>query len=686
MMEPFLAWFRSFRSAAALFALISGSAILAGAAAVDQARLDRPDPANWLTHGGTYAEQRFSALRQIDTASVRRLGLAWSYAFDTDRGQEATPLAVDGVIYVSTAWSKVYAIDGRTGKRLWAFDPRVEPGHAMYACCDVVNRGVAVWKGRVFVGMIDGRLIAIDAATGKQVWSVQTVDRTKPYTITGAPRVFRDKVVIGNGGAELGVRGYITAYDTATGKQVWRFYTVPGDPAKGPDGAVSDPILAKAVSTWAGHWYDYGGGGTVWDSIVYDQQLNQLYVGVGNGSPWPRSLRSDGKGDNLFLGSILALDPDTGRYLWHYQETPGDSWDFTSAQQITLATLKLGGADRQVILHAPKNGFFYVIDRHSGKVISAKNYVPVTWADGVDPDTGRPRVKPEAYYAEKPFLMIPSSIGGHNWPPMSYSPQTGLVYIPAMQTPTIMAPNPEFHFTERGWNIGTRHPPAPDPAKMPPTWGALIAWDPVAQREAWRVPQADYWNGGTLATAGNLVFEGTATGEFDAFDATNGRKLWQYKVNTAVMAGPISYRIGKDQYVAVMAGSGGFFGLFSKVPGEPQHLPPKGRLLVFKLDGHAPLKLVDEPLPPPNPPAEHFADDAVARGRQLYFEGCSRCHGGHVLPDLRRSGALADAASWKAIVVDQALRSGGMAPFWIDAAQAEDIRAYMAGEARKLEH
>jgi len=656
-----------------------------GAEGVDQTRLlgAAAEPANWLAHGGTFLEQRYSALDQVNAGNVAKLGLAWSYEFDTNRGQEATPIVVDGVIYTSTAWSKVFALDGKTGKEIWRFDPEVDGDRAVYGCCDVVNRGVAVWKGKVFVATFDGRLIAVDAKTGKPIWSAQTTDNSKPYTITGAPRVFKDKVVIGNGGAELGVRGYVTAYDTETGKLVWRFYTVPGDPAKGPDGAASDPIMAKAVKSWAGKWYDYGGGGTVWDSIVYDPDFDQLYLGVGNGSPWNRRIRSDGKGDNLFLASIVALDADTGKYKWHYQGSPGDSWDYTHTQQMMLATLPIGGKERKVLMQAPKNGFFYVLDRATGKLVSAKPFVKQSWVDHIDLKTGRPVMSGNAYYEDGVKMIEPASVGGHNWQPMSYSPRTGLVYIPTVQWSLKYDQDPAFKYRPGRLNIGAQ---VMLNEKDPNGSGALIAWDPVGQREVWRVTQPEMINGGTLATAGDLVFAGNAHGEFTAFGAKDGKKLWTYKQPVGIMAGPVSYSIDGEQYVAVLVGKGGgAMGIpDTKRPRLPQ---PNGRIMVFKLGGNAAWPEQDLTPAPANPPKEVFAADKVTAGAIAYGENCAVCHEGLAAPDLRRSGALADAAVWKSIVIDGALKDNGMVSFarWITPEQAETIRAYMGEQARLLQ-
>ncbi|WP_353216046.1 PQQ-dependent dehydrogenase, methanol/ethanol family, partial [Sandarakinorhabdus sp.] len=378
------------------------------------------EPGNWMTHGGTYAEQRFADLTQINAENVSQLGLAWFADLPTNRGQEATPIVVDGTMYTTTSWSTVMALDAVTGRVKWRFDPKVDKARGHSACCDVVNRGVAVWGGHVYVAALDGRLIALDAETGKQKWSTQTfTDVSKPYTITGAPRVVKGLVIIGNGGAELGVRGYITAYDATTGKKKWRFFTVPGDPSKGPDGEASDSVLAgKAAPTWYGDYWKSGAGGTAWDAIVYDQELDQLYIGVGNGSPWNHMIRSEGKGDNLFLSSVLALKPDTGEYLWHYQGTPGDNWDYTATQPIMLSTLMIDGKPRKVLMQAPKNGFFYVIDRQGGQLISAKGFATQTWTTGVDMKTGRPIEVPEARYRKAGALVMPSPLGAHNWHPM----------------------------------------------------------------------------------------------------------------------------------------------------------------------------------------------------------------------------------------------------------------------------
>ncbi|OYU15693.1 MAG: PQQ-dependent dehydrogenase, methanol/ethanol family [Alphaproteobacteria bacterium PA4] len=658
------------------------------------------EPGNWMTHGGTYAEQRYADLEQVTSANVGKLGLAWSYDLDTARGQEATPLVIDGVMYTTTAWSKVVALDAATGKPKWTFDPEVDKARGHSACCDVVNRGVAAWNGLLFVGALDGRLIALDAATGKVKWSVQTFDASKPYTITGAPRVVKGKVIIGNGGAELGVRGYVTAYDAMTGQKAWRFYTVPGDPAKGPDGEASDDVLkAKAGDSWFGDFWKAGGGGTVWDAIVYDQELDQLYIGVGNGSPWNRQIRSEDKGDNLFLSSVVALNPNTGKYIWHYQGTPGESWDFTQTQPIVQATLTIDGKPRKVLMQAPKNGFFYVIDRETGKLISAKNFVPQTWATGVDMATGRPIEVPGARYEKAAATVMPSALGAHNWHPMSFSPKTGLVYLPAQEIPMGYETDKSYTYKPGAWNIGISALPLAPPNDRAVTKairamlkGQLVAWDPVKQKEVWRVQYDGPWNGGTLATAGNLVFQGNAKGQFQAFDASTGKTLWGFDAQTGVVAGPVSYRIGTTQYVAVMAGYGGAYPLSIGFPDKVDHMAPNGRVLVFKLGGTAKLPKVDmAPLAPPNPPKDAFTAQQIADGGAIYEGNCGVCHGGGarssgVLPDLRRSGALTDKDQWQAIVHDGLLKENGMVAFssWFNKDQIEAVRAYVGVQAKYL--
>lgn len=651
-------------------------------------------PAQWPVQGGTDLEQRFSPLRQVNTESVGKLGLAWSFELDSNRGQEATPIVTDGVMYVSTAWSRVHALDAATGRELWHFDPKVAGKTGFVACCDVVSRGVAVAGGRVFLAALDGRLIALDAKTGRPVWSVQTTDPAKPYTITGAPRVARDKVIIGNAGGEYGVRGYVTAYSAATGKQIWRFYTVPGDPKAGPDGAASDAILRKAaLGTWFGHWYDYGGGGAVWDAIVYDPQLHQLYIGVGNGLPWSRKERSEGRGDNLFLASIVALDPDTGAYRWHFQETPGESWDFDACQPIILTALPVGRTERKVLMQASKNGFFYVLDRTNGRLISAKNFVTVNWAEGVEQRSGRPLENPAARYADKPFAMEPSGLGAHSWQPMAFDPRTRLVYIPAYQFVMVYGDDPAFEFRPGAWNTAIDSAllePPDDPAVFKRATssfqGRLVAWDPIAQREIWSVSHRSVHNGGVLTTAGDLVFQGTGAGRFEARRAANGELLWSFAAPDGVVAGPVSYELGGIQYVAVVAGYGGGYGI-GEWADEPK-VRPNGHVLVFRLDGQAKLPHFHATLAALHPPADRFSDTQVNTGRLLYAQQCYRCHGAGaqsagVLPDLRRSGALSNHDLWQRIVGEGALESAGMVSFkrWLTPDQIEDIRAYVALKA-----
>ncbi len=667
---------------------IAAGVLLAFAGKAQQDRADTP----WPVNGGTDLEQHYSPLAQIDAGNVANLGLAWRFDLDTSRGQEATPIVVGGVMYVSSAWSKVFALDARTGRELWRFDPDVPRDKGVHACCDVVNRGVAVADGKVFVGTIDARLIALDAATGKQLWSVRTAPFDQPYTITGAPRVVKGKVIIGNGGAEYGVRGFVTAYDANSGAKVWRFYTVPGAPGK-KDGEVSDEVLGElARSTWAGEWYKYGGGGTVWDAIVYDPELDQLYLGVGNGSPWNHKVRSAGKGDNLFLSSIVALEPDTGRYLWHYQTTPGDSWDYTATQPIILTDLSIDGENRKVLMQAPKNGFFYVLDRTDGKLISARNFVPMNWATGVDMATGRPIEADFARYRKGPATIFPSGLGGHSWHSMAYSPDTGLVYIPAIYTSLTYADLAKFTYRPGRWNTAAYFGgPMPGetgtaPAETKSEAGALLAWNPVTQKAAWSVPYPQFYNGGILATRGNLLFQGTIGGQFQAFRADTGDRLWSFNAGTGIVAAPVTYTIGGEQYVAILAGAGGAVPV-SQRHGEPDRVAPNGRLLAFKLGGTARMPAEpDVPLPAPTPSRDTFTATQIARGQEAYLSNCTVCHGGYLLPELRRSRAIAYGATFRSIVLDGAMSANGMASFkgYLTPEQVEDIRAYANDEAKKL--
>ena len=642
---------------------------------------------DWITHGRDYAETRFSPLKQINDTNVKELGLAWSFDTETTRGLEATPIIVDGVMYTTGSWSIVFAIDARTGKQLWKWDPKVPHSYGPKACCDVVNRGVAVYKGRVYVGTLDGRLAALDAATGAPVWQVVTVDQTKSYTITAAPRVVKGKVLIGNGGGEYGMRGYFSAYDAMTGKLAWRFYTVPGDPKEVVPAAMK-PAMEKAAKTWNGEWWKVGGGGTVWDSMAYDPDLDLLYVGVGNGSPWNQHVRSPGGGDNLYLSSILAVKPDTGALVWHYQTTPGDTWDFTATQHIVLADLAIGGQPRKVLMQAPKNGFFYVLDRATGELISAEPYVTVTWAKGIDKKTGRPIEADGVRYKDKPIGMQPGPLGGHNWQPMSFNPQTGLVYIPAQETMFGYGQEAGFKFRDRGWNTGVDFAIVKDMPAAIPT-GHLLAWDPVAQKERWRAPYVVMWNGGTLSTAGNLVFQGTADGRFVAYSADNGAKLWQVSVGTGVIASPVTYEIDGTQYVSIMAGWGGAFALTGGNLGLPA---TPGRLLTFALNAKQQLPVLAATQPTPPAAIELNASaETLAKGGDLFARNCAVCHGiaafggGGVLPDLRYSSP-ATFTSFQKIVLDGALINEGMPSFKhsMNAEDVQAIRAYVISRRNEL--
>jgi quinohemoprotein ethanol dehydrogenase len=674
------------------------------AAHVDEARLRAADaePSQWLAHGRTWSEQRFSPLKQIDDANVTRLGLAWAWEPGTSRGMEATPLVIDGVMYATGEWSRVYAVDAKTGRPLWTYDPKVPGAKGRDACCDVVNRGVAAGKGRLYLGAFDGRLICLDAASGEVLWEKQTTDTTRAYSITGAPRVVRDLVVIGNGGAEFGVRGYVSAYDAATGELRWRFYTVPAN----HDGPFEHPELAKAAATWSkDSAWESGLGGTVWDSMAYDPNLDLLYVGVGNASVYNREQRSPGGGDNLFVSSILALDADTGRLVWHYQTTPGDQWDYTATQHIILAELLLKdrrdpsakATVRKVLMQAPKNGFFYVLDRVTGELLSADPYVDVSWAERVDLDTGRPVERSEANWSERASRVTPGIPGGHNWHPMAFSPRSGLVYIPTFESLYEYQPEPGFRWklgfmnTSENWGGIAAALEGVEPFVAQNVRTHLTAWDPAARRRAWRVELGQGIPAGVLATAGNLVFQGTTWGKLRAYAATSGATLWEQDTGTGVMAPPITYEIDGVQYVAVVAGLGGSQGghFIRFANANP------GRILAFRLDAREQLpRMPSRPRKPGTlgkpieAPALEASQTTLERGRSLYALHCTRCHGlgvqsSGLYPDLRQASSEV-FSSWNAIVLSGAFAYKGMASFAdvLSEDDSEAIRAYVAERAR----
>lgn len=655
-------------------------------------RLLDPPPGEWPGHGRSYDESRHSPLNLINSSNVGKLGLAWYYPFPSSRGMEATPLIVDGVLYTTGTWSRVYAFNLANGELLWQYDPQVAGLQALHLCCDVVNRGVAWWQGKIFVGTLDGRLVALDATSGEQQWSVQTTDTSLPYSITGAPRVIDGKVIIGNGGSDMGVRGYVTAYDADTGKQLWRFYTVPGDPAR----PFESEALARAVESWkGGAWWQTGGGGTVWDSMAYDPELNLLYIGVGNGAPWNRSIRSPGGGDNLYLSSIVALNPDTGDYVWHYQTTPGDSWDYTATQHMILADLSIEGRQRKVIMQAPKNGFFYVIDRQTGELISANNYVPVTWASGIDPGTGRPLVNEASFYQGQAAVQMPAPYGGHNWHPMSYNPRTGLVYLPSQQTLFVYANDPAYQHRPGLWNTGVDMMLGADLPEQEPGLsqvkaqfkGSLLAWDPIKQEPRWTIEHPFAWNGGTLSTAGGLVFQGNAEGEFRAYHASSGQLLWRSIIGTGIIAAPVTFTYEGEQYVAVMAGQGGIFALAHGELLDQRLQRNRNLLLVYKLGGEAVLPAAEDIPPPPRPPAQSADIAGVLAGKKIYYSYCAVCHGAGVvahggLPDLR----WMDEDTHKmfdAIVLGGLKHERGMAGFseHLSPSDAENLHAYIIKRA-----
>jgi quinohemoprotein ethanol dehydrogenase len=679
-----------------LWAVIGGltvvSAMAAGAVSprVTQQVLNGNGPAaDWPGYGRTFDQQRFSALQQINATNVKRLGLVSSFTVNDVWNVATVPLAVNGIVYFAGGFSVVHAVDAVKGKLLWTYDPKVTGRNMRLAWG---SRGLALWQDKLYVGTMDGRLIALNAKTGKPVWETQTIEPGSPLYISGAPLVFNGKVLIGNGGADYApVRGYVTTYDAETGKQLWRFYTVPGDPSKG----FENKAMEMAAKTWTGEWWKYGGGGTAWNALTYDPAFNRVYIGTGNGSPWNRRIRSPGGGDNLFLCSVVALDADTGEYAWHYQTAPGEQWDFNSSQDMMLVTLPIDGKPRKLLLHAPKNGFFYVIDRETGKLVSAEKFAKVTWAERVDLATGRPVEAPNARYQNGEELMWPGSLGAHSWPPMSFSPQTGLVYLPGRDLPG--------YYNDKGIDTQHwRHTPA-DPlglnvasADIPANAGQawLLAWDPLRQREAWRVPLPGATSPGTMATAGGLVFQPTGGGQLVAYDARTGARLWSGELGVGSNSPPITFEAGGRQYVSVLAGWAGQTAMFGSLSAQHgwvgREHPP--RLLTFALDGKATLPASAPPRrPEPLVVPEFKVDEALARrGAAVYgtIGNCALCHGGDAIaggfaPDLRASPLVPVTPAFDAVVRGGALLSRGMPKF--DDISEEDLVAlqhYLRSRAR----
>jgi quinohemoprotein ethanol dehydrogenase len=652
-------------------------------------------PGQWASYSRTWDEQRYSPLNQINDQNAHRLGLAWFDDLGTYRGVQATPLVIDRVLYNETIYNVVTAYNAKTGEKLWTYDPKVGKEWAGLACCGPSSRGIAAWGNKIIIGTLDGRLIAIDKNSGTEIWSVQTFDDKYQYSITGAPRVYDGKIIIGNGGADYGARGFVLAYDVETGKQLWKFYLVPGNPADGPDGEASDSAMKIAAPTWYGKFWEAGGGGTAWDSFAYDPALNLVYIGTGNGSPQSWHHRSDGKGDNLFLCSIVAVDATTGAYKWHYQMVPEEDWDYTCTQPIVLADLKIDGKMRKVAMQAPKNGFFYVLDRATGALISAKSYVSVnTWASHVDLNTGRPVLVPGAHNSTTPRIMSPSWMAAHSWHPMSYSPKTGLVYLSAQEQGAIYANQPDgaYKYVKGRNNTGFDHANQPDLRKtlvdeiMATEKGYLLAWNPATQTEAWRVPYPHPGSGGVLTTAGNILVQPTINKTVAIYRADTGQKLWEMNVDQAGIAGAMTYMIDGEQYIALNVGWGGS-PVYNLTKDGPFRFAT-AKLLVFKLDATRtklpPMVERDEQayLPMKRIPAE-----VAARGAALYGQSCNRCHGDNAIggiKDLRRISKESHD-NFLDIVLKGTLVHKGMPSFSgvLNEEQANDLHGYLITRAQE---
>ena len=659
---------------------------------IDYDRLNNQDSKDWLTLGGNGLMQHYSSLDKINIENVKDLGYAWEYDASTiigtvPRGLESTPIVVDGIMYTSGAWGAVYALDAKTGKELWIYKPPVDASYARRACCDAVNRGLAVWEGNVYVGTLDGFLVSLNATTGAVTWSVDTFnDRTKGFTITSPPQVAGNIVMIGNSGGEYGVRGYVTAYDLKTGEEKWRFFIVPGDPKNGFESAE----MEMASKTWdpSSAW-ETGVGGTVWGESAYDPTLNLLYIGTGNSTPYPIWFRSPSGGDNLFLSSIIAINPDNGKMVWHYQTTPAEIWDYTATQNIVLADVDIASKPRKILMMAPKNGFFYVLDRATGELLSAEKYTRVNWASHVDMKTGRPVLTEQgAWYKDKPKLVVPYLGGGHVWQPMSYNPVTGLVYIPERSVPQVFKAFDTYTYRDDVDNTAIDYSEmyrfkknVPEQIKVAEDTlrsESLLAWNPVTQKVAWKVPDGAP-DGGTMSTP-DLVFQGTRTGYLKVYDARTGKIVKEIFTGTGIMAAPTTYSIDGEQYVAVMAGYGGAE-TYGYLPDAAFFkYENKGRIIAFKLGGgETPLPPAQKVIATPEPPDTKIREELIAKGASVFVAYCETCHGGfgkrHFSqhPDLSK---LTEAKHmvFKDIVLGGILSQNGMASF-SNSLNEEDVEA-----------
>jgi quinohemoprotein ethanol dehydrogenase len=663
----------------------------------DAAIANESQTSEWLAYGRTHNERRFSPSDQINTSNVAKLKVDWFLDLPRDVGLVSTPLVVDGTLYFTGTMNVIRAVDAVTGKLLWEYDPQVAKAIAGKRQSGWKhNRGISFYEGKLFAATWDGRLFALDAETGEEIWTVRTFDLDQALYITGAPKAFNGKVLIGNGGTEAGpTRGWVTAYDADTGEEAWKFHIVPGNPADG----FENEAMEMAAKTWTGEWWKHGGGGNAWHAFTYDAEFNAIYIGTGNGSPWNRKIRSPEGGDNLFLCSIVALDADTGEYRWHYQTTPGESWDYNSNMDIVLADLQFGDDAIKAILHAPKNGFFYVIDRATGKLVSAEPFVETTWASHIDIETGRPVEVPGARYEVDAAYITPNAYGAHSWHSMSYSPQSGLAYIPAQHYAS--------NYSDQGYDIegfqmeafvgglGVDPLLAEQPREYP---ASLIAWDPLKQQAAWEIPQKSGPNGGTLTTAGNLLFQGRADGHILAYDATSGEELWNFNAGLGMTAAPITYELNGRQYVSILVGwgggSAGLGSMFSTDEYSARHLgwdygKHMRRLVTFSLEGTADMPALPPPYfaKPVEAPDFEIDSELAAQGA-IEFGACASCHGADMLasgmaPDLRASTIALDAEGFSAVVRDGALVARGMPghPGMTDA-QLEALRHYIRQRAR----